>query len=466
MKKTYWLLTLSLSAISLRGMQFIGKIEEAYHRMKDNPRDLYKLFIDMHNKHYKDEKQISRTELIELKKNLDITKKWGIQCSDPLRCVTDYYSDLYTIVDEKDNIYFVDEILPLVLKDHLSFESDITFKNRFVYIQDNPYLMRALFYRHDVSLVLEEEENCLFLHKNDIQKIQKKHSFISTQMDYIKAVLTPPESIVQQARKKVLQKMLPFMLCLNRLKKNNKISYNVPKPILFNYILFPLVEDAIPDELKLYANNRMQELKNKVKYIQKRKGQLQLLESKMIHLNNMHERHEEALLILDSLLKEWGQKNINTLKTFLLFFNTESVLNDNELIKALTFHQLSAVSECNIKIDGLNHIFQEDFIENVIKPLHQLTEKYRGEKIMHFEGLKSYIQSVVNEVFFDCKEDEKQEIVRYLRQVSFEKFRNEFFKDIIPFLSLAEKDFQIWMEQTMNLTCYVFNRIKNYPKII
>ena len=65
----------------------------------------------------------------------------------------------------------------------------------------------------------------------------------------------------------------------------------------------------------------------------------------------------------------------------------------------------------------------------------------------------------MQEVFSDCKNDEYQEVVRLVRKGSFKLLCDQLFEEIVPLFPLATRDFEHWMEQTMNVTNYVFNRI-------
>lgn len=218
--------------------------------------------------------EISKEDILELKNKLaDKNTRSIIRQGDISSCLR-FYNDIYqSMNNEKNNICFIGTIMPVLLKGH-AFQRTNENEDRysalndfiFTWSKDNVHLMRTLIFHHAVPLKMTNiRASWTLLQLDHVKNLEKLYG---NEEGYLKTILTPPDSWLQETKKDIISSMCFFIISLQKLKKENpqSTSYNLPKAVILNCILRELIKSSVVQEIHT-AKNIIEDISTDLKLI-------------------------------------------------------------------------------------------------------------------------------------------------------------------------------------------------------
>jgi hypothetical protein len=174
--------------------------------------------------------------------------------------------------------YFVQEIFPLLInhkstntvKEHS--KKLLTTRSNFCVAHLPPFTSNNHQHHKDPLLMSELIHTYLcetdwhwskkmFLQRT-IENIQKEYDVVERgawvsikalkpeeRIAYIQTVLMPPASLAKKVGSEIIPKMKTLLLCLNHFYKEKKLSFKIPKFVIRNGIMTPLIKKSVPNKI-------------------------------------------------------------------------------------------------------------------------------------------------------------------------------------------------------------------------
>jgi hypothetical protein len=245
-----------------------------------------------------DHDKISNEDIESLKQNLIQANKQDHSKATitDLCSFVRYYNELYAKhKDDTNNKYFLDTLLPVLFEGH-DFTQIKKSDDPYGVMMNEPkclfhagggentYLLSSLIYTYGVSIhyfedhSYEKDPELYFIPAifksidrngfilNGEKRTAKK---VENRIAYLKAIFTPPASWIKDTQKEVLPAITTVILCLNRLKQQNPVSFTIPKRLRDTCILPLVVENSIPSQVRERCTTINADVHESIKYMRK-----------------------------------------------------------------------------------------------------------------------------------------------------------------------------------------------------
>lgn len=273
--------------------------------------------------------------------------------------------------------------------------------------------------------------------------------------EYLKLYLTPPDFMVHNVQKKVREKMFAYMLCLKRISKQCNIGFRFPKPVLYQYILKPLIEHATPEKYKIYAQNRKEELDTIIDNSAQKSQQYALLGGMIGHLDKLCKEKEDKEQLFKTNIGKVAEKHKDLLSILLQCAEYKVETIDYKNIQKFDFVAIKQKAAA---------VFNETFINNIINPYCELKKKHLSERADQNRVIDEHIKNTIH-TLFKIKEGELyrqkysyKDLAELLLARDIEKFNGIFMSDEeIRLIPLCRDQFKEWAKSTIDLTHYIFD---------